>query len=115
MAARSITRTLCDMVNAERNPRVLAIEWTKCIGDTLSSIRWHFGVSMSVTEPTQTPDGRANHTWRKRRPDELPENDPAQWARLAERARLIRYSANELEIFALDQQAKAEERLKEGA
>lgn len=108
---RSWEKTLADMVTGKRNPRALTIEWAKLVKDATESIRWRFGVSMSVAEPVIEDGIVVNHTWRARRPDELPENRPQDWEALRDWARMIAYAGEQMEEFADRELAAARKRL----
>lgn len=108
-------KTLEDLVEGKRNPRALAVETLKRMKTSVGWLSRRWAISMSTTDVIVDDEtGRRNHTWRKRRPDELPENDPAEWDRLIEQARSLELTARELANFGYRQKAAAEQRLIDG-
>lgn len=111
--ARDWGQTLGDMVIGKRNPRVMVCELNGHLKHVTRWLTHGWQVSMTVPEPQRNEQGEIiSHTWRKRRPDELPENDPNEWAKLADYARALRITAETLTTFAEEQQAAAEQRAK---
>lgn len=100
--ARDWSATLEDLVLGKRAPRALVVETIKHMKRALAWQHARWGIGLTVYDPETR--------WRKRRPNELPENDPREWARLVETAAALEVTASELKAFALTQQRKAESR-----
>lgn len=109
--ARQWSATLEDLIASKRAPRTLVVETLKHMKRALAWQHARWGVSLTTTDTVTDESGRRNHVWRKCRPDELPENDPAEWDRLIETAQALRVTAEELENFGHRQKAAAERRL----
>lgn len=101
--AKQWGQSLEDLAAGKRNPRVLVVEINEHMKRTLAWLGRRWSTSMITYDVV---DG--NPKWRTKRPDEMPENDPAEWTKLAEYARAVALTAERLADFADLQRVNAE-------
>ncbi len=84
----------------KRNPRRVVLEVLRSIARNTRAMQSSWDVSGNVYEMTEVPGDRSRAEWRKRRPDEYPENNADDWKRLAEFMRAVEHQARDLAEWA---------------
>ena len=110
MPTKSINDTLADMRARRRNPRVLVKEVNRYIKSVAGSITARWEVGLTTYDPISENGRVVSHKHRPKRADELPENQPESWERIAEYARSLAVVADELLSFAQREKTAAANR-----